>query len=221
MSSKKDKSLHSGMDRLVRSGPSKSRGGAGYSRFVKVMRIVLPLAALAIFGVMVAWPELDKKVNSQPQPVEVTAENVKNELVNPRFEGVDNNQRPYTITAARAVQSEDDPNIVDLEMPVADMTLKGGQWLAAEAKEGLYDQNDRKLELEGNVFLFYDEGYELTTSRLFVDLRARKVWSEESVQGKGPKGLLEAKGLKADATENTLYLQGPAKLVLFTEVSGF
>ncbi len=221
MASKEKDTLRPGLDRLVREGKSsRSAGSDNYSRFVKMMRIVLPLAAAGIFALLFAWPELDRKVKAVPRQVEVTSENITNELINPRFEGVDNRQRPFTITAARAVQSDDDPGQVNLELPVADITLSDGKWLAAEAEKGLYRQDSRSLELEGKVFLFYGQGYEITTEKLYVDLKGQEVWSESEVSGKGPKGHLQARSVRADAQNGTLYLEGPAKLVLYTKLSG-
>jgi lipopolysaccharide export system protein LptC len=218
MSENKRNSPRRSLDRLVRK-PAPRTYGTGYSRFVKMMRVALPLAALGLFTALVVWPEIDKKITSITPQMKVSAENVKNELVNPRFEGVDDNQQPYTITASRALQSEDLPNVLKLQLPVADITLRGNQWVAAEAKKGLYDQTTRKLELEKEVFLFYDEGYEMTMEKLLVDMKAKKMWSDTEVQGKGPKGSIEAKNMYADLNKNILLFKGPVQLIMKIEIS--
>lgn len=205
---------------MFRENPAGPASGA-YSRFVKTMRVLLPLAALGIFAVLLAWPELDRKMMPVMQATQdVTEKDIKNELVNPRFEGRDNRQQPYTITATRAAQSGENTDIINLNEPVADITLNSGHWVAAKANNGTYRQEAHKLELDGNVFLFYDGLYEMTTERLHVDMLAQQAWSDVAVKGRGPKGSIEAESVRADLAQNTLLFDGPARLVLNSRISG-
>jgi lipopolysaccharide export system protein LptC len=221
MSEKKTTSS-AALDRLIRPGSAGGGVRPGYTSFVKLMRVLLPLAALSIFGLLLAWPDMDSRIPQAMTPPadSVQAENVKNELINPRFEGMDDKQQPYTITATRATQSEEGDEIVALEEPVADIMLDSGHWLAAQASRGQYDQASNVLVLEEDVFLLYEDQYELETSKLSVDIEARRAWSDVAVAGKGIKGALNAANLRADLAENTLVFGGPARLVFHEEISG-
>lgn len=204
------------LGRLTENVRAPVRSGKGYTRFVRSMRLLLPLAALVMTVVIVVWPDMEEKV--VPLALEDVlpdqSESVRNELLSPRFESTDQDQQPYTITAARAIQSQDNPELVQLEQPMADMLMKDGAWIAIEAKNGVYEQNADRLFLHGAVKLFHDRGYQLETDELRVDMKTRQAWSDKPVQAQGPEATLEAAGLEGAAGDGVLIFTGPAKLVL-------
>jgi len=194
--------------------------GKGYTTFVRVMRLALPLVAIGIIGMLLSWPRVEETLAPIPKEAVAPSAVGKNELVNPRFASTDAKDQPFSITAARAVQSAGDPSVILLENPVADITLTNGTWLAAEAEQGAYRQNADRLLLQGKVRLYHDEGYEVTTAKLLVNLKSREAWSDEPVFGQGPAGTLQASGLQAHAATEQLIFTGPVKLVLNREVRG-
>ncbi|GJL85590.1 MAG: hypothetical protein DHS20C02_13650 [Micavibrio sp.] len=197
--------------------PPKERKGynQSYSKFVRWMRLILPLTALIIVAVLFTWTRMEEEIAIPVQQQATTEKDIgKNELVNPRFESTDENKQPYTITAQRALQGEEDEKLVILERPVADMLLNSGNWIAVEADKGAYHQETQKLLLEGHVKLFHDEGYQMETAKLHVDVEQSLAWSDDDVYGQGPAGTLEAKGLKANNENGRLVFTGPAKLIL-------
>ena len=205
---------------LGRTPRSPGLPGKGYTTFVRVMRLALPLVAIGIIGLLLSWPRVEETMAPIPKEAVVPKAVGKNELVNPRFESVDNKEQPFSITAQRAVQSARDPSVVLLEAPVADITLTNGTWLAAQAERGAYRQNADRLLLQGKVRLYHDEGYEMTTDKLLVNLKSREAWSDEPVFGQGPAGTLQASGLQAHAGDQQLVFTGPVKLVLNRKVEG-
>ena len=192
-----------------------------YTRFVKSMRVLLPLAAVMMTAVLILWSETDERiVPPAKEDVLPDAASVQNELLKPRFESVDDKQQPFTITADKAVQGQNDPDMVRLDRPVADMMMKSGAWVAAEALGGIYEQQTEKLFLSGQVKLFHDSGYQLETDELRIDLKSREAHSDKDVHAQGPAGTLEASGLQAQADEGLLVFKGPARLVLYTDQGG-
>ena len=196
--------------------------GKVYSRFVRWMRLVLPLLAAGVIGLLVAWPRVETTIEAIPKESVIPQEQQvgSNELLNPRFESRDKKDQPFTVTAARAIQSANDPKVVLLEKPVADITLNNGTWLAAEAQTGAYRQEEEKLMLEGHVRLFHDDGYELLTDKLQVNIKTQEAWSDRPVRVRGPAGTLDATGLTANGIEGKLIFNGPATLVLNRAVKG-
>lgn len=205
--------------RLARMSPAENAPvfNPRYSKFIRWMRLVLPMIALALAAIVFTWSSF-KSDDFTPPPAQNMAENQrvigKNELINPRFESKDTKDQPFTITAARAVQDKDNQDLVALEKPMADMLLSGGNWVAIEAREGTYLQNSQQLALHGAVKLFHDAGYHMELKALQVDLATRTASSQTDVYAQGPAGTLEAKGLQADAQAGTLVFTGPARLVL-------
>ena len=205
------------MSRLVRSDEdtaSTVARSARHTSVVRRLRLILPLVAVAIVVVMLAWSDMDENV----EPVRresVTPQTIgKNELIKPKFQSEDKNQQPYTITADKAFQESDNLDVVIMQQPVADLALKDGTWLALKAKDGEYEQGAQKLRLKGDVRLFHDDGYELTADHLDLDVTTQTATTDSPVSGHGPAGTIKGTGLKADGAKGTLIFTGPAKLIL-------
>lgn len=194
--------------------------GKGYTRFVRMMRLFLPLAAVGLAGIVMSWPDIEDTFEAIPQEDILPQHIGQNELINPRFKSRDDKSQPYEITADRAFQSAKDVNVVLLEQPEADITLSDGTYLSARAEKGVYRQKAENLILDGEVTLFHDEGYEMTTARMLINMKNRKAISDRPVSGHGPAGTIQASGLQADSGANSLIFTGPAKLVLNTKIKG-
>ncbi len=210
-------------DLLTRQAARTAGQARAHTRFVRRMRLALPLAAFAIVAVLFAWPQMDRTM----EPVRASAVDGgpvqgRNEVLNPRFESRDEKRQPYTITATRAVQNPANPDEILLETPLADLTLTTGKWIAAESRAGVFEQKKRFLKLQGDVKLYHDDGYEITTDALEIDIESRTVRAPGPVIGHGPAGSLEAKGgLSARTDTGVVILKGPARLVLTQALPGF
>lgn len=203
-------------DRLS-AGHKKRSFDFGYSGFIRKMRILLPLAALCIIAVLFSWNLLKTDaIIVQTTDSSKNEAATRNELLNPRFDSVDDKNQPYTITADRAVQSEGSKNAMHLEKPMADIILKNGNWLAIQSNKGTYDQGAQTLKLEEDVMLYHDQGYSLKMAALDIDLRGYTAHHEGTIEGQGPAGLLSAQGVNADSKAQKIIFKGPAKLVIFT-----
>ncbi len=190
-----------------------------YTRFVRFMRLALPLLALIIVAVVVAWPNMDKVPQvaaDDPQHPQTGS----NELVNPRYESEDDKGQPYILTATRAIQSAQDPDVVLLEKPHGVASLLNGTKIDAEAVRGAYRQKLQRLMLEGKVVLLQSQGYRFDTERLMIDMQAKKSWTDTAVAGDGPAGSVTATGMQMTDNDGVLIFTGPAKLILKQAVKG-
>lgn len=201
---------------LHRKPGEKRQHNEQYSRFIRKMRIALPLVALCIIAVLFSWDLLQDDVvaPAKTEPGQTSPAMSKNELLNPNFNSMDNKNQPYTITAKRAMQDSGD-ELMLLDEPMADIVLNSGSWLAIEAKQGAYRQISNRLLLKGDVTLFHDAGYSAKTQELDVDLVAGTARTDLAVSGQGPLGTLDAQGMRANSKAGTLLFTGPAKLVIY------
>ena len=82
------------------------RAGARYSRFVALMKVVLPLIALVLVAMVAIWPQL--KEAGEGFRIEISRMGLGaaggHSMLNARYAGVDEEGRPFTITAATAEQ---------------------------------------------------------------------------------------------------------------------
>lgn len=167
-----------------------------YSGFVQAMKVILPILAVGLIGLVMAWPHMrtdDLKFRIGFAALQANLSDEPN-LLNPRYHGTDDDNQPYTITAdiAKRLGGGDENARVGLEMPKADITLEDGTWLVLTAETGLYERGQKSLELQGAVNLFHDSGYEFRTDEAQIDLNAGIATGTVPVQGQGPFGTLNS-----------------------------
>ena len=83
------------------------------------------------------------------------------QLTDLRYNGVDERDRPYTVTASAAHQVS--PERINLVDPKGDISLEIGSWLMVQSCRGVYVQHDNQLDLSGDVALYRDDGLTLLT----------------------------------------------------------
>lgn len=162
-----------------------------YSRIVTAMKLVLPATALALVALVAAWPVL----NELPKP-RISADKGQLEMIKPRYFSADEKDQPYSITARRAEQSTDQPGILVLDMPEAEMTETAGTWVNMRSDRGWYDQNTGILKMRGSVHVLRDDGSEFTTEEAYSDVRKGTAWGDVHVEGQGPQGVVLAEGFR-------------------------
>lgn len=170
------------------------------SRTVALMKLLLPALALAIVALILTWPQLipdHANFRLGDNPLRVTP-SVTDGLTmdNPRYVGVDEQQRPFQVTARRASQVSRDANRLQLETPQADIAIAPDEWLALTAKRGIYDKNARTIDLDGDVTLYHDRGYTLSSPSARVSLSEGSVSGDQPISGHGPSGTVEGEGFR-------------------------
>jgi lipopolysaccharide export system protein LptC len=185
------------------------------SRYADQIRISLPIIALAVVlaGVIVPMFGEATGILVRKMPIESDRGHYMR-MDRPHFAGNDKHQRPYTITADYAIQKTRADKVYDLFQPKADMLDKKAHWMAVIADTGKFDQQLHLLDLFGNVTLFQDQGYMLTTERARVDLDANAAWGDQPVRGHGPDAEVESEGFHASERGDRLVFTGRARLVL-------
>ena len=193
-----------------------------YSRFVTMMKVLLPVIALALVILVVAWPYL--KINNAGFNIGFKAMMVGNvedpAMINPRFQGADKDRQTFSITADIAKNLLKGGKSIELEMPKADISLEDGSWLVLTAKSGIYERKNETLTLNDQVNLFHDSGYEFRTESAVIDLTKGTASGAVSVLGQGPFGNLKAEGFHLVDKGKTIYFIGKSKLTIYPYAGG-
>ncbi len=195
--------------------PAAARLSARYSRFVGLMRYLLPAVALVMVIAVIAWPDLYKhgeNIVALPGPSGPDGELT---MEKPRYIGKDGKGRPFVVTAETATQDAKDKRQVTLSALQADLTMSDGTWVTIGADEGIYHQGRKTLDLIGNVNVFSDQGYEFHGQAAVVDLEANTVTSTDPVQGQGPFGLLNANAMKIFNKDQRIVFSRGVRLTLY------
>lgn len=189
------------------------------STSVKKLRLFLPLVAGLIVVVMFVWSDMESVAPPQRKDKIAPQSVGRNELLNPRFESEDSSQQPYTITATKAFQNTGNLNLIMLNKPVADIALKNNAWLAIESDQGEYEQVKQNLMLQGHVKLFHDQGYEMLTDKVQIDILSKTAVSTTPISGHGPAGTIQAQGMTADGNSGVVSFKGPATITFNQKTS--
>jgi lipopolysaccharide export system protein LptC len=193
-----------------------SAGQIARRRFaVRVAKWFMPLAGVGLLLAIAVWPELDRMedrarvsfrrvIQAQPDAVR---------LVEPRYQGLDEENRPFTVTATVATQTEN-PDIVDLDRPRADVLLTDGSWVLLESDQGRFDKARHRLDLSGDVTLWQDGGNLLVTAAAEVQLQEGAASGDAPVAAQGPFGTLVSEGFRLTERGQVVVFTGRARAVL-------
>jgi len=183
---------------------------------VGMLKWLLPAVALVLLGAIGLWPEFDRAEDrgrlSFRRNTSATPEAVR--VVEPRYDGIDDQQRPYTVTAAVAAQRSSDADIVDMTKPRADISLSDGAWVLIESDQGRFFRRANILDLTGHVTLFHDDGTMMVTDAAHVELRAGFAEGHTPVAAQGPFGTLTADGFRLTDRGAVVVFTGQAHAVL-------
>ncbi|MEZ5891832.1 MAG: LPS export ABC transporter periplasmic protein LptC [Parvularculaceae bacterium] len=211
--------------RVLDSLPSRARTtgdqAAARSRFVRRMRIALPVLALvlvAAFMVTSRNSQTDDAFLDDFKDFSPKAEELR--MASPRFSGIDDNGRPFEIEAEAAKQRQDGQDIVELERPRAVQGNKGkDETTKVTAAKGVYRQDANILELNDDVTLEHDIGddaYVFHSPAATISLDDEVVTSDSGVGGEGPDGRsITADSMKAYNGEGRVVLEGNVKMRIY------
>jgi lipopolysaccharide export system protein LptC len=180
------------------------------ARIVARLRLWLPGTAIFIIVVLFLWPVI--------APNFVMKNIVKNipDLVidNLHYTGLDNKNQPYSLLAAQATRPANLHGIYDLTKPEGEITLQSGAWLDGKADYGRYDEGSKKLWLGGDVQIFHDKGYQVTTDEAQINLDNNDAWGDKNVLIQGAFGTIRGKGFRFLDSGHTVVIKGPATALL-------
>lgn len=184
------------------------RVGGGYDRFVRLMRVLMPGASVALLLTLLVWPMVSGHEMSfvlSKDRVEVSPERLRME--SPRYRGTDTRGRPFEITARRAVQRTSATPVVELEDVSARMDV-ANDVVHVTAGQGSYDLDQEQLKVQGPLVLKTERGYQLTTRNAVVDLATKTAYGSDGVEGNGPLGTFRAQSFRADIGAETVVFEG-------------
>ena len=182
---------------------------------VRLAKRVLPGLALLLLATIVLWPEFERTEDRSRyafrRTIQPRSESLR--VTAPRYQGVDDLNRPYTVTAdlAQQVGAEE---LLDLAQPRADILMNDGSWIFLQAETGRYDRPHDHLDLAGKVTIFHDNGTMLLTEAAAVDLANGVGDGDKPVAAQGPFGTLTSEGFALRERGAVIVFTGRAHAVL-------
>lgn len=183
-------------------------------RFVGAAKLLLPFCGLALLASIAVWPELERVRDSAAVALRrgLAVDPESGQMQSPRYRGVDERGRPYTVSAKMA--REVSPGRIALTLPKGDLVPENAAWLMVEAERGVFLQHTSQLDLSGEVVLYRNDGTTLRTDAAAVELKSGAGASSEKTHAEGPFGVLDAQGFTLVDKGASIQFTGPAHLVL-------
>ncbi len=192
---------------------------AARSRLVRRLRVALP--AFAVILIIAFF--LNTRSNTVDQAFlddfkSITASTEELRMANPRFAGVDDDGKPFEITATAALQDPETKEVIRLESPRA---VQGGgdESSVVTAESGLYRSEENILTLNRDVTLEHQLGtstYILRSPVATVSIDDQIVTSDAGVGAEGPDGAtLKADRMSAYRNDGRVVFEGNVSMRLY------
>ncbi len=173
------------------------RGAARYSRFVKLMKALLPIFAFAILAVVAVYTivyDTDDKLTVAFQ--QAPGFQFDRRTTRPTFTGAAGNGQRYEVTADSLEPRDADMREIVLSGPKADLRAPDGGRVQLGSLTGVIDLEGQTVMLDGDVVVVSHDGYEFRTARVLIDLEQQTVLGDQPVTGTGPMGTVRADGFQ-------------------------
>lgn len=185
---------------------------------LRKIQIGLGLFACVVLITVLAWPYLKEegmflsaKKASQIGLLGKDFDFKKKQLVNPRFEGEDDKERPYVLEARLATQKGEGE--VDLVEPKGTLNATDEEQVTLVAEKGNLTQDNTHLFLEGNVVL-QGQGCVTTTDQAEADFKTKQAQGDQQVTSKCKEGTITGVGFAIDQNQGTILYKGRPHMVL-------
>jgi lipopolysaccharide export system protein LptC len=189
---------------------------AVYSRFVGLMKIILPSVAALLIALVLLYSAIggnNDKVALTYEKLEAQKDDMQ--LVKPKLTGTDGRGQPFTVTARAAKQEFGKVQRLTFFEVTGDITLEDKSWMAVEAQQGLLDADAKRMTMTGPINIYSDRGYECHTDGAIYDMASGVLSGARPVNCQGPLGLIQANGFEGLRKAGQMKFTGGVKTQFF------
>ena len=181
-----------------------------WSKSVRLMKVVMPLGALAILSTLFL---LSRKPDTVMDLSGVSASDLAQTLANPKFSGVTNQGDAFALSARAANPDPAGPDRIRIDDLNFAIDLHDGSRLEARAPLGLISMRDKSVSLTGNPVITTSGGYEIRADNLVIGYGDMQMATSVNVRVTSPTGEITADHLAltdagAGASDYQLVLTG-------------
>lgn len=179
------RSFHKRTDQIIASSHNR--------RHIYVFKYLLPVGAVTLLTLIVAWPYLSHAILADAIPYsaqEALGGTVENTAMKPQFNGVDKNNQPYVLQSDYGVQLGESE--LTLTNPIFTLRLNSGETVTLKSNTAHYDQKINIIHLTGDVVLTHTTGYRFHTSEAWMNLETGVAHGQKPIDGEGPAGKIQS-----------------------------
>jgi len=184
-----------------------------HSRVVRVLRKVLPVAALLVLASYFISTQLSVTVGDVTASIdglEMADGNLR--MTNPKLKGADKKNGQYVIGADYADQDVKSPNVIKLHAIKADIAAPDGGWSRMEATRGVYDSKTERLVMQDRITIATSSGVTGELIHASLDTKNQILRSHRPVSFVLPNGTVKAQALTLRSAAHTLTFRGKVRV---------
>lgn len=184
----------------------------GYSRYVSLMKVILPVGIITAIGLTFTWPHITSHAKEELVLIDSSQPEIQeNRMIRPHYVSTDGKGQPFHVDAEWAKQNKQ--TYTDLINPSGALKTEEGETLNLQAKEGRYNSESKYLDLEGKVTLTSTDGYRVQTEKAHITFDNSIVEGDSFVEGEGPAGKLRGQNgfrIESKSEGKIITLKGPS-----------
>jgi lipopolysaccharide export system protein LptC len=186
--------------------------GGSHDRLVGLLKKALPAGIGAVAAVMIIAPLTPRGEVSfllDRKKVAVTQDRLA--VDHAQYRGTDNDDRPFEVTAGKAVQAAPTVPVVAMSDLQARIQMNEGP-ARVSAGHGNYNYTTDKISSSEPVTFDAADGYSMVMRNVDIDLKTRTASGAGGVDGTVPSGTFSSQRITADLAARTIALEGNARL---------
>ncbi|MGI3169649.1 hypothetical protein ACRARG_10875 [Pseudooceanicola sp. C21-150M6] len=165
----------------------------GYSRLIQWLKILLPIAALALLSTVFLLSRTNDATETLPYAdIETGPNGLVERILEPSFAGSTEDGDLISFRADVARPTGEGIGNLEAENVVADIELRAGNSISFTADLAMVDQPSAEARLRGDVRITSSVGYQVETEELRTGLDSIRASTEGEIRGTGPVGTFRA-----------------------------
>lgn len=146
------------------------RKAKDHSRRVRLMKLALPVLALAMAGGFASYSWISTPGDISFDISKASYADGKLVMANPKLDGFTKDDLPYSMAAMRAVQNMKESGVFELDAIEAKLPIDADSWATVAAPRGIYDRDNNTIDFTGDVIITTTDGMTAKFSKAFFDI---------------------------------------------------
>jgi lipopolysaccharide export system protein LptC len=151
-----------------------------HSSRVRFLKFTLPGIAVAIVASFIGYSFWSMPSSTTLELGEAAFSDGKLVMANPKLEGFTNN-RPYTMTAERALQDPKETEVIELEGINARVPVDDENWADIDATSGVFDRKKNTLVVDKPITVITTDGKKALLQSAFVNVRTGMLTTDQPI----------------------------------------
>ncbi|MEM1317560.1 MAG: LPS export ABC transporter periplasmic protein LptC [Pseudomonadota bacterium] len=185
-----------------------------HSKAVRISRRALPGIAAFMVVLFVGQAVWNWTPMGNIQVLSAAISNGKLVMEEPKLKGVDADNRPYDVKAARAVQDLAKPGFFELTAIDAKLPIDASSFAQVDAGSGIYDQKAETMRLFNTVVVTGARGMDIQMDDADIDIKSGTLTSDKPVTVKSGETTIDAASVEVQDNGKRVIFKERVKMVI-------